>query len=249
MIVANKQERETLREGGKILGAILDKVARKCAPGVSLLELDAYARELMEERNVKPSFLGFHDFPAALCISVNQGVVHGIPDDYTLRNGDILTLDGGVWHDGLCTDSAITVGVGNISQENQNLINAAYEAREAQIEAAVAGNTIGDIGAASQRVARKYGYDYPEELGGHGVGKEVHESPFVPTYGKAGKGEILKEGMVLALEPILVNGSGRVKLANDGWLYETMDGSRAAQFEHTVIVGKDKAEVLTEAIH
>tara|TARA_B100000745_G_scaffold191158_1_gene125643 strand:- start:2144 stop:2893 length:750 start_codon:yes stop_codon:yes gene_type:complete len=249
MIVTTEREREILREGGSILGTILYAVANRCVPGVSLLELDQYARTLMEAHNVKPSFLGFHDFPAALCISVNEGVVHGIPDEYILKDGDILTLDGGVWHEGLCTDAALTVGVGNIAQEDQNLIRAAREAREAQIAAAVAGNTIGDIGAASEKVARKYGYDYPHELGGHGVGREVHEPPFVPNYGKRGTGEVLKEGMVLALEPILINGNGKVTLANDGWLYETVDGSRAAQFEHTVIVGKDKAEVLTDAIH
>lgn len=248
MIVKTQEEREILREGGKILAAILHDTAQQCVPGITLEELDAYARKRMEAENVKPSFLGYGHppFPAVLCISVNEGMVHGIPGSYPLKEGDILTLDGGIWHRGLCTDSSVTTGVGNISKEDQKLLYAAQEARAAQVAAAVVGNTVGDLGAASQAVAEKYGYDYPDELGGHGVGKKVHESPFIATYGKKGKGEVLVEGMVLAVEPILVQGSGRIKLADDGWLYESVDGSRSAQYEHTIIVGVDEAEVLTE---
>lgn len=251
MIVRTPEERDILREGGKRLAAILHAVGKRCVPGITLLELDAYARECMERHGVRPSFLGYGKppFPAVLCISVNDGVVHGIPNDYALKDGDILTLDGGIWHEGLCTDSALTVGVGNISKEDKDLMFAAQEARAAQVAAAIVGNTVGDIGAASAAVAKKHGYDYPDELGGHGVGREVHEAPFIGTFGRRGKGEKLVEGMVLALEPILVRGSGRIKLANDGWLYETVDGSRSAQYEHTVIVGKNEAEVLTEFVN
>ena len=248
MIVKAEKERVILREGGKILGEILYKVSLKCKAGVLPTELDSYTRELMNEYGVKPAFLGFGNppFPAVICISVNSGVVHGIPSYTPLKDGDILTLDSGIWHEGLCTDSAITIGVGNISKEDQKLLNAAYEARQAQIDVAVAGNTTGDIGNASGAVARKYGYGFPEELGGHGVGKAVHEAPFIPTGGKTGTGTRLEEGMVLALEPILLHGNGYIRLADDEWLYETQDGSRSAQYEHTIIVGSDKAEVLTQ---
>ncbi len=248
MIIQTEKEREILREGGKRLGSILEATAQKCVPGVSLKELDEYAHSLMKEMNVRPSFLGFGSppFPAVMCISVNEGVVHGIPGDYILKEGDILTLDSGIWYEGLATDSAITVGVGTISEEDKRLIRAAKDAREAQIAAAVVGNTIGDIGAASEEVARRYGYDYPLELGGHGVGKAVHEEPFIATYGKKGRGEKLVDGMVLALEPILVRGNANVELAPDQWLYKTRDGSRSAQFEHTVIVGSGEAEIVTK---
>ena len=247
MIIKTEEEREILREGGRRLGAILHKTSLRARVGISLKELNTYAQELMDEYEVKPSFLGYGNppFPGVVCISVNDGVVHGIPGDYVLKDGDMLTLDGGVWHEGLCTDAAITIGVGNVSKEDLELAAAAKEAMEAQITAAVVGNTTGDIGYASEQVAKKYGYGFPNELGGHGVGREVHEKPFVPTSGERGTGTTLEEGMVLALEPILVSGKGRVKIANDAWLYQTVDGSRSAQFEHTVIVGKESAEVLT----
>lgn len=247
MKVRSNEDREILREGGKRLATILERTAAQCIAGTPVRELDTFAREVMKELEVEPSFLGYGKppFPAVICVSVNEGVVHGIPGDYVLKNGDILTLDAGVWYKGLCTDAAITVGVGAISEEDKHLIYTAIEAREAQIQAAIAGNTVGDLGNAAERVITAAGYTFPRELGGHGVGKAVHETPFIASYGRAGKGEVLEEGMVLALEPIVIRGNGKIMLANDGWLYETVDGSRVAQFEHTVIVGKDEAEVLT----
>lgn len=247
MIIRSEQDRGILREGGRRLATILQKVAQRCAPGVTLIELDTYAQELIAEYGDKPSFQGYGKppFPAALCTSVNSGIVHGIPTDYALKQGDVVKLDCGIWHEGLCTDSAITVGVGTLPKEDQQLINGTREALEAQIAVAVAGNTIGDIGNAAEQVAKKYGYGFPKELGGHGVGLAVHEKPFVFNYGKPGKGEVLTEGMVLALEPMFATGKGKIQLANDGWLYEMVDGSQSAHFEHTVIIGRDKAEVLT----
>lgn len=248
MIVKTEKERVILREGGKRLAAILERAAAQCVPGAVLSEINDTTAAYMKEFGVRPSFLGYGKppFPGVVCASVNDGVVHGIPGEYVLQDGDIVTLDAGVWHEGLCTDSAITVGVGNVSEEDTRLMRTAKEARDAQIMAAVAGNTVGDISAASQKVTEKAGYTYPRELGGHGVGRAVHEEPFVASYGVSGTGERLVEGQVLALEPILIAGSGRVRLANDGWLYETVDGARAAQYEHTVIVGNDEAEVVTQ---
>lgn len=247
MRIRNEKDLEALREGGRRLGEILTKAAEKAAPGVTLKEIDAHARELMEQNGDKPSFLGYGKppFPGVLCLSVNDGIVHGIPNDYVLKEGDVLKIDGGIWHEGLCTDSALTVGIGNISQEDKELMWATQEALDAQIAVAVAGNTIGDIGHAAEQIAKKYGYGYPKELGGHGVGLAVHEKPFIYNYGKPGTGGVLKEGDVIALEPMFSRGEGRIELANDGWLYEMVDGSQSAHFEHTVVVGKEAAEVLT----
>jgi len=213
-----------------------------------LSEVDAYTRELMRQEGVEPSFLGYGKppFPAVLCMSVNEGVVHGIPGEYTLRDGDIVTLDAGVWFGGLCTDSAITIGIGSLSERDKALISVAKRARDAQVAAAIAGNTVADLAKASEKVIRGAGYAFPEVLGGHGVGASVHESPFIPTGGRGGEKYVLREGEVLALEPIVVDGRADIDLADDEWLYYTTDRSRSAQFEHTVIVGSDSAEVLTE---
>ena len=247
MNIRTEKDREILRECGKRLADLLMQSADKAKAGVSLLEVDAFAQEIIKKNGDTPSFMGFGHppFPAALCLSVNHGIVHGIPNEYVLKEGDVLKIDGGIFHEGLCTDSAITIGIGNISKEDQELIWATEEAVNAQIAVAVAGNTIGDIGYEAQRIAEQHGYGYPKELGGHGVGLEVHERPFVYNYGTPGKGERLEVGMVLALEPMYARGKGKIELANDGWLYEMVDGSQSAHFEHTIIVGEDSAEVLT----
>jgi len=248
MKIRSEKDREILREGGRRLVAILQKTSERAKVGVSLKELDAYAQELIAEGGDKPSFLGYGEppFPGALCLSVNDGIVHGIPNEYILKDGDLLKIDCGIWHEGLCTDTATTVRIGNISKEDQELMWATKEALDAQVAVAVAGNTIGDIGNAAEQVANKHGYGYPKELGGHGVGLAVHEKPFVFNYGKPGTGETLEEGMVIAVEPMFARGKGKITLANDGWLYEMVDGSQSAHFEHTIIVGNDEAEVLTK---
>lgn len=247
MKIRSEEDRKNLREGGRRLGTILTKVAQRALPGTTLKELDAYAEELVAEMGDKPAFKGFGNppFPAVLCLSVNQGLVHGIPTDYALAPGDVLKIDGGIWHEGLCTDSAITVGIGELSQEDKELIWATQEALDAQIAVAIAGNTIGDIGHAAESVAKKYNLGFPKELGGHGVGLGVHEKPFVYNYGKPGRGEVLELDMVIALEPMFARGGGAIRLSDDKWTYEMKDGSRSAHCEHTVIVGESEAEVLT----
>jgi len=200
MIIKTEKEREILREGGERLATVLNEVSKICLVGTKLIELDEYAKKLIKEYGDTPSFLGYGapPFPGALCISVNDGIVHGIPDGYELKEGDLLKLDGGIWHEGLCTDSAITVGIGEISNKDKELASATLEALEAQVEVAITGNTIGDIGAAAEEVAKRYNLGFPKELGGHGVGLEVHEKPFVFNYGKRGTGEELKKDMVIA---------------------------------------------------
>ena len=253
MIVQTQEQREILREGGKRLAGLLRELGEMAQPGVSTQELEDRAREVIAKHGDTPATLGYtpagtgRPYPAALCVSVNQEIVHGIPNEQAkiLKDGDIVSIDCLLKHRGLIVDSCITVGVGEVSEQSQRLINAAKEARIEALKAAKAGNTVGDIGHAVQLVAEKYGYSVPKELGGHGVGEKVHEEPFVPNYGMPGSGETLIEGMVLAIEPILIAGKPQIKAMPDGYTYESRDGSHSAQFEHTVIITKKGAEVLT----
>ncbi len=253
MIVKTKEQREILREGGKRLAVLLNTLGEMVKSGVTTEELEDRARELIAKNGDKPATLGYtpagcrRPYPAALCVSVNQEIVHGIPneDSKTLKEGDIVTIDCLLNHKGLITDSAITVPVGQISKDDQRLLNAVREALSEAIKVARAGNTLGDIGHAVESVANKYGYDLPKELGGHGVGESVHEEPFVANYGRQGKGERLVDGMVLAIEPMFTRGKAYIRLESDGYTYVTQDGSNSAHFEHTVIITKDGAEVLT----
>jgi methionyl aminopeptidase len=251
----SKEEVEVLREGGRRLAGILNHLAPKLQPGVSTLWLENMARKFVEEGGDKPAFLGYtpsgakRPYPAALCVSVNDEVVHGIPneDPVVIREGDVVTLDLGLNHKGLITDSAITVGVGEVGEDLQSLIEATKKSLYAGIGAAKAGNTTGDIGYAIQKEASKYPFGLVTELGGHGVGRTVHDEPYVPNYGRRGEGDELVSGMVIAIEPQLALGSGKVKLSRDGYTFKTRDGSVAAHFEHTVLVTDDGCEILTKS--
>lgn len=251
IIIKTKQQIETLREGGKRLAIILDKVAQKVAPGVSTAELDAYAYKLIKDGGDEPAFLNykpdFHSkpYPASLCTSVNNEVVHGIPKaDKILKEGDIISIDLGIKHKGLFTDHAVTVGVGAISKASATLLGHTKEALLIGIEQARAGNTVGDIGYAIEKfVAHRYGI--VRELSGHGVGVAIHEDPYIPNYGKKGKGEKLVPGMVVAIEPMLnIKGAGVVS-TSDGYTVKTADGSRSAHFEHTILITEGEPEILT----
>jgi len=254
MIVTTKEELEILREGGKRLAYMLDELKSMVAPGVSTGTLEEMARALIAARGDTPAFLGYtpagsgRPFPAALCVSINEVIVHGIPNEKprNIKEGDVVTLDLGLIHEGLIVDAAVSTIAGAGSEEDLRLVRAVYEALDASISRARTGNTTGDIGRAVQAVGEKHDLKSPRELGGHGVGKSVHEEPFVPNWGKPGTGVKLKEGQVLAIEPMFAIGSAEVKLLEDGYTYVTKDGSRTAQVEHTVVVGKDGAEVLTK---
>lgn len=253
MIIKTQQQREILKEGGKRLGSLLRELSSMCKSGVSTQALEDRAREIINELGDTPATLGYtpagcgRPYPAALCVSINNEIVHGIPneDPKILQEGDLVSIDCLLKHKGLITDSCITVGVGNISTERQRLLDAAKEARTEALKVAKAGNTVGDIGHAVQLVAEKYGYSVPRELGGHGVGLKVHDEPFIPNYGRKGSGERLVEGQVLAIEPIIMAGKPGIRLESDGYTYESLDGSDSAQFEHTVIITSKEAEVLT----
>ena len=251
IIIKTPDEIEILREGGKRLSAILAKVAQKVRPGVSTYELDQYAYELIKEGGDEPAFLGYKPdghhkaFPASLCTSVNSEVVHGIPrKDKILKEGDIICIDLGLKHKGLFTDHAVTVAVGAISKESQKLLDATREALAFGVEQAIAGNTVGDIGHAIESFVNKR-YGIVRELSGHGVGKYIHEDPYVPNFGKKGKGQKLIPGMVIAIEPMLNIGRADIVSMSDGYTIKTADGSRSAHFEHTVLITEGEPEILT----
>jgi methionyl aminopeptidase len=244
--IKSAAEIQLLREGGKILHEILHKTAAKVVPGLSTGELNEYAEQLLAERGVVGAFKGYHGFPAAMCISVNDACVHGIPSfDFILNEGDIVGLDFGVVYEGLITDSAITVPVGEISHDLKHLLKTTKEALKVGIEQAQLGGHIGDIGAAVQKVAEKQGYGVVRDLIGHGVGYEVHEAPEVPNFGEKGSGPIMEEGLVIAIEPIFNLGAWKVKTHKDQWTMLSADGSMSAHFEHSLAITKDGPLVLT----
>lgn len=251
--IKTAEEIEILKVGGKRHAQILREVKNKIVPGVSTKELNDLAYDLVLENGDVPAFLNYRPktarrkYPASLCVSVNEEIVHGIPNEEPriIQNGDVVSIDLGLSHRGLITDSAITVGVGPISKENKDLIQATEEALWAGIMEAKAGNHIGDIGFAIESVAKKRGFSLAQGLAGHGVGYSVHEEPFVPNTGRKGDGPELKPGMVLAIEPMLVAGRGDIVLSQDGYTYKTKDKSCSAHFEHTVVITEGEPAVIT----
>ena len=247
MMINIKSDKEILimHEGGKILAEILKKLSEAVKPGITTNHLEELARELVLSYGVKPSFLGYDGYPAALCTSVNEEIVHGVPSERILKDGDLLKLDMGVLHNGFHTDSAITVLVGQVinittSQvvypQAQKLINVTKEALGVGISKAKVGNTIGDIGSAIQKYVEGSGLNVVRDLVGHGIGRKLHEPPQVLNYGEQGEGEELKAGMVIAIEPMVVTGSWKIKNGKDGFAFVTKDGGLAAHFEHTVAI-------------
>ena len=253
MTIKSESERANLIEGGKRLARVLAALRAKVAPGVTAEELDDVAEQMIRESGDEPCFLGYtpegalRAYPAALCVSINDEVVHGIPNESvkTLREGDIVGLDLGLTHNGVIVDAAITVPVGAVSGEMTKLLSVTENALTAGIAKAIPGNHMGDISHAIQEEIERAGFSVVKELGGHGVGDMVHEEPFIPNFGRAGEGPLLSEGMVLALEPIANAGKAAVILAPDGYTYRTKDGSRSAHFEHTILIEKGGARIIT----
>jgi methionyl aminopeptidase len=252
--IKTKEDIAILREGGTRHAVIVRELVSMVRPGMSAAELNERAAHLIAEGGDTAAFLNYHPYgakrpyPASLCVSVNDEIVHGIPNEKEkiLKVGDIVSIDLGLVHKGLFTDMAITVPVGEISPELTKLLAATKEALMAGIKAAKGGKRIGDISAAIERIGVAHGYGIVQELSGHGVGYDVHEDPYVPNYGPAGKGEILQPGMVLAIEPIFNLGTRKIYLDSDGHTYRTADGSPSAHFEHTVVITKGGAEILTQ---
>jgi len=252
VIIKTTEQINIIREGGKRLAEVLAETAKKVLPGVSTYELDKYAYKLIKEKGDTPAFLDYKPegmskaYPASLCVSVNNEIVHGIPGkNRILKEGDIISLDLGLEHKGLFTDHAITVPVGKISAKDEQLLIDTKKALEIGIWAARGGNTTGDIGHAIETfVHNRYGI--VRELAGHGVGVDIHEDPYIPNYGKAGKGQKLIPGMIIAIEPMLNIGKSDIVTSSDGWTIKTRDGKHSAHFEHTILVTKDGAEIVTK---
>ena len=239
------EEIELMRENGILVSRTLAEVGKTVAPGVTTLELNRVAETFIRDHGAIPSFLGYEGFPAALCISVNDVVVHGFPSDYVLREGDIVSVDCGTLYKGYNGDSAYTFPVGEVDAETRKLLDVTKASLYEGIAAAVAGNRTGDIGHAVQTYAESFGFSVVRELEGHGIGREMHELPGVPNYGKAGKGTKLVDGMTICIEPMINAGNRGVYLARNGWAVHTADHRKSAHFELTVVVRKGQAELLS----
>ncbi|MEY4852045.1 MAG: type methionyl aminopeptidase [Bacteroidota bacterium] len=243
--IRTESEIDLIRHSSLLVAKTHGEISNWIEPGVSLKKLDTIAEEFIRSSGGVPAFKGYHGFPNTLCISLNDVVVHGIPSDYTLKDGDIVSVDCGVKMNDYFGDSAYTYAVGEISPSAFQLMRKTLECLEQGILAAIDGNRVGDIGFAVQQCAEKAGFGVVRELVGHGVGKNLHEKPEVPNYGKRGSGIILKEGMVLAIEPMINQGTARIKQHRDGWTISTADKKLSAHYEHTVVVRKGKAEILS----
>ncbi len=239
------EEIELIRESGLILGKAHAEVAKIVSPGIKTGQLDKIAEEYIRDNGGVPSFKNYQGFPATLCISENEQVVHGIPGDYELKNGDIVSIDCGVLYKGFHSDSAYTYEVGEVSTDVHNLLKATKESLLLGLQQAQAGNRVGDIGYSIQDYVENLGYTVVRELVGHGVGKNLHEEPQVPNYGRRGRGPKLKDGMVIAIEPMINLGTKSIITEKDGWTIRTKDRKASAHFEHTVAVRKGKVDVLT----
>jgi methionyl aminopeptidase len=245
IVCRSKAEIQKLRRVNQLVGRILNELRQMVVPGVTTEEIDASAEALVREAGAEPAFKGYHGFPATVCSSVNEQVVHGIPSARRLLEGDVLSLDMGAKLDGFYGDSAVTVPVGGVSADAARLLRVTETALFHGIEAVKPGARVSDIGAAVQAHVEEHGFSVVREFVGHGIGTSLHEEPQIANYGPAGRGPRLAEGMALAIEPMVNAGAAAVKVLNDGWTAVTSDGSLSAHFEHTVVVADGGYEILT----
>ncbi|MDD2471362.1 MAG: type I methionyl aminopeptidase [Dehalococcoidales bacterium] len=245
VIIKSNRELELMRRAGKATGAVLDKLAKSVKPGMKTRELDEIANEESAKLGGRPSFKGYQGFPASVCVSINNEIVHGIPGERVIQEGDIVSLDFGLEIDGFQGDTAVTVGAGRMSPEALKLIEVTRNSLMAGIDIARHGNRLGDVSAAIQEYVESRGYGVVREYTGHGIGRDMHEDPQIPNFGRARTGMLLKKGMTVALEPMVTNGSWLTRVGNDRWVVYTADGSMAAHFEHTIAINDGEAEILT----
>ena len=245
IILKSRDEIAIMRDAGRIVAEVLQTLVERLRPGLVERELDEIVRKEFDKRKVIPVFLGYQGYPATVCVSVNDEIVHGIPGDREIADGDVVSIDLGCVYKGFVADSAVTAGVGNVSPEAGRLIEVTREALNRGIGAARAGARLGQIGAAIQAYVEGEGFSVVREYVGHGVGRQMHEDPQVPNYGDPETGPVLKEGMVIAIEPMVNAGDWRTKRDSDNWTVRTLDGSLSAHFEHTLAVRDGAAEVLT----
>ena len=245
MILKQIEEINKIRESAQLVSKTLGLMAREIKPGVDSLYLDKIAEEFILDNNARPGFKGYNNFPNTLCVSVNNQVVHGIPCNKPLNNGDIISVDCGVFKDGYYGDHAYTFKVGEVSEKIEKLLNVTKDSLYIGVEKMQVNNRVGDIGSAIQNYVNQYGYGIVRELVGHGLGKNLHEEPEIPNYGKSGTGKILKDGLVIAIEPMINIGGFKVKILDDGWTAVSSDKSLSAQFEHTIGVTENGYEIFT----
>ena len=244
--VKNDSELQKMREAGKVTAAVLKLMTELVKPGISTLELDAAAEKTIRSFRATPLFLGYYGFPGTICASVNEEVVHGIPKkDRILKSGDIISIDTGARLDGFCSDAAITLGVGEVSDEAQRLMDVTKKSLYKAIGQVKPGKRLGDVEHAVETFAKQNGVGVVRDYCGHGIGRNMHEEPSIPNFGKPGTGPLLEKGMVLAIEPMLTAGTYRVRELDDGWTVVTADGKYAAHFEHTVAVTANGSEIFT----
>lgn len=245
-IIKSAEEIAIMREAGRIVAVVLQKMGEAVKPGMKTRQLDEIAeKEVGKFATARASFKGYHNFPASICVSVNDEVVHGIPGKKVLKEGDIVSLDFGVIYKGFQGDAAITVGVGKINEKARRLMQVTEASLMQGIGAARDGGTLGDIGAAIQSYVEANGYSVVREYSGHGIGRDMHEDPLIPNFGVKGDGMKLREGMTLALEPMVNEGGWKTRLNSNGWTVHTSDRSLSAHFEHTIAIRKDDTEILT----
>ncbi|UCE97339.1 MAG: type I methionyl aminopeptidase [Dehalococcoidia bacterium] len=245
IIIKSKREIEAMRHVGHIVAKVLEVLKREIKLGMKTKELDSIACKELEKRGARPSFKGYRGFPASLCVSINNEIVHGIPGERIMDEGDIISRDLGAIYEGFQGDAAVSVILGDGSPQAKKLVEATEKALEVGIEAANNGARLGDISAAIQMYAESRGYSVVREYTGHGIGRQMHEEPQIPNFGRKGEGPKLKKGMTLALEPMLNIGSWRTCVGGDGWVVSTIDGSLSAHFEHTIAITDGKPEILT----
>ena len=250
----SEKEIDILREGGKKLSYIMKELEKFVQVGTIVADIDKKCLELIKKENALPATVGYtpkgspFPFPSSVCVSINNGIAHGISTNNPriIENGYIVSLDVVIQYKGLFVDTCRSYGIGDISQKDKLLIMAARKTTDAAIDKAKTGNTTNDIGTAAQETAKKYGFETVRDLGGHGVGRKIHDFPFIPSFTNSGYSDLLKEGMVIAIEPIVNEGDWRMKNGDDGYLYVTEDGKKSAQFEETVLITKDGPEVITK---
>ena len=244
VIYKTEEQIEQVRESANVLSHLLAEIAKVIKPGITTLSLDKLAYDFIHDNGGTPAFLNYHGFPYSLCISVNDQIVHGFPSDYEIKDGDLVSVDGGVNLNGFISDSAYTFGVGEISQEAQQLLDVTKASLYKGVEQAVAGRRVGDISSAIQEYIQPYNYGIVRELVGHGVGLHLHEKPEVPNYGKRGSGPKLEAGLIICIEPMINAGKAGVRFWEDGWTVSTIDGKLSAHFEQMVAIRKGAPDVL-----
>jgi methionyl aminopeptidase len=246
IIIKTEEEIKIMREGGKILSAVLDEICKRAKPGVTTYELDKFAEEFIKRHNAIPGFKGFHGFPGNICAGVNEEVVHGIPKrDKYLKEGDLFTVDCGVLYKGFFTDAARSIGIGKVSEEKEKLMKTAKEALSRAINISRPGTKISKLGEVIEETVQKAGFKIIRNLTGHGIGKSLHEDPVILNYKNNETNAVLQEGMTIAIEPIFCTGSGEMKELSDNWTIITSDLSDSVQEENTILITKNKPEILT----